>query len=81
METIINIFYAIANFCFGVAFVSGVIILIAFAYLLAKQDKAKQVKDESKELTFKGPSRAELEITTAKLLQNDRRRYRRRGMR
>ena len=70
MEVIANFFYIFASICFGVAGIIGTIMLIAFAYMMHKQDKEKRCQ-ECDELRFKGMSRRAMRRTTRVLLAKD----------
>ena len=62
----------------AIAFIGGVVVLIVFAAIMAYVDNEKHVYREPAEPVFKGPSRLEMEMTTARLLRNDKRRPRKR---
>ena len=74
-----NILLIIASIAIAIALVCAVAILVIFAYLLVQMDKKKHENDPIvPEPTFYGRSRIELEMTTAKLLREDKRRPRKR---
>lgn len=76
---VVNIILTIAAIALAIALVCGVAILIIFAHLLVQMDKKKHENDPIvPEPTFYGRSRMELEMTTAKLLREDKRRPRKR---
>lgn len=74
-----NILLIIASIAIAIALVCAVAILVIFAHLLVQMDKKKHENDPIvPEPTFYGRSRIELEMTTAKLLREDKRRPRKR---
>lgn len=64
----------------GIAFIGGVAILIVFAALMVHMDNERRVQNEPlvEEPVFEGPSRLEMEMTTARLLSEDKKRPRKR---
>ena len=57
-----------------------VVVAVAITYMQVKDAQKTNERPESK-LTFDGPSRIEMSATTARLLREDKRRYRRPYMR
>lgn len=76
LEQIVNIILAILA-------VVGIILIVLLIALLFVLVTYYQVKDAQKvyepqcKLTFNGPSKREMSVTTARLMKEDKRRYRR----
>lgn len=81
MEFIINLFWISASVALLILLVLLILLFILLAwYLMLKEEEKARSKSTTK-LTFDGPSRIEMSTTTARLLKEDRRRYRRPYMR
>lgn len=75
----VNILWMAASIFLVIALVCVIGILVVFAHLLIQMDKHDVVKPNvDKDVRFDGPSRVELELTTARLLREDKRRPRKR---
>lgn len=74
----INFLWTFAAICCGIALVCAVVILVIFAFLMVQMDRKNNEVYRIPEPTFEGPSRFELNMTTARLLREDKRRPRKR---
>lgn len=75
----VNILWMAMSIILAIALICVVGILIVFGYLLVQMDKEDVKKPNvEKDVCFDGPSRWELELTTARLLREDKRRPRKR---
>lgn len=75
----INIFWMVLSILIAVALICAVTILVVFGHLLVQMDKQDvKMPNVEKDVRFDGPSRWEMELTTARLLREDKRRPRKR---
>lgn len=75
----INIIWMVSSILIVIALICAVAILVIFGYMLVQMDKQDVKKPNvDKDVRFDGPSRLELELTTARLLREDKRRPRKR---
>lgn len=75
----VNVFWMALSILITIALICAVGILIVFGYLLVQMDKQDVKKPNvEKDVRFDGPSRWEMELTTARLLREDKRRPRKR---
>lgn len=75
-----QIIWIISSILIAIALVGGVVILVVFAALMVHMDNQKRAQREPlvEEPVFEGPSRLEMEMTTARLLREDKCRPRKR---
>lgn len=75
----INLIWMVSSILIAIALICAVAILVIFGYLLVQMDKQDvKMPNVDKDVRFDGPSRWEMELTTARLLREDKRRPRKR---
>lgn len=75
----INIFWMALSILIAIALICVLAILVIFTVLLVDMDRQDVKKPNvEKDVRFDGPSRWEMEMTTARLLREDKRRPRKR---